>query len=105
MTWLKGNSNAVINSSGGKLIAKPHVKVGDNVIMIMPDGKLEPVNKSQITDWTNDKVKWKTPEDMVDIVLKDPASAACGPAFAENIYLSTTAPKKWLTLQCESWRA
>ena len=72
VTWLKGNSNAVINSSGGKLIAKPHVKVGDNVIMIMPDGKLEPVNKSQITDWTNDKVKWKTPEDMVDIVLKDP---------------------------------
>ena len=72
VTWLKGNSNAVINWSGGKLIVKPHVKVGDNVIMIMPDGKLEPVNKSQITDWTNDKVKWKTPEDMVDIVLKDP---------------------------------
>ena len=72
VTWLKGNSNAVINSSQGKLIAKPHVKVGDNVIMIMPDGKLEPVNKSDITDWTNEKVKWKSTKEIAASILKDP---------------------------------
>lgn len=62
--WANRKVNAYIRTPDGHAIGRVHVKVGENYIVVMPDGSLE-ARKSEDVKFTDKPVKWATAEELV----------------------------------------
>jgi hypothetical protein len=71
--WSDKKVNALVKTSTGHTVARVHVKVGENFIVILPDGRLQPKTAAEIK-FTDAPVVWNTGEELAQLVTKGPLS-------------------------------
>lgn len=67
--WADRPVHAQIQTDQGVVVGKVHVKVGDDFVVILPDGRLEGKRNSEV-QFTDQPVEWATPEEIAKQVTQ-----------------------------------
>ena len=68
--WANRKVNAYIKTPEGSVIGRVHVKVGDNFVVMLPDGQLA-AKKAAEVQFTEKPVVWATPDELAEQATKD----------------------------------
>lgn len=69
--WSSRQVNAYVKTPTGQTIARVHVKVGENFIVIMPDGRLVGKTAAEVK-FTDKPVEWATPDALASQTASGP---------------------------------